>query len=427
MKEFSELAAWISERNPHHVETVDTLPATTFEIRGSELVSFSTNNYLALATSPRLIESARRGLERYGVGNCESRLLSGNLAIYGQLEEKLARLHGKEDAVLFATGYLTNLGVLSAIPRTRQIVRAYGYRAKTPQSYAYFSDEYNHASIQEGIRMSRAERVAFRHCDPDHLETLLQKSDATMKIIVTDGVFSQDGDIAPLPALLELAKRYDALLYVDDAHGTGVLGRSGAGTCEHFDIADERLIHMGTLSKAYGAIGGFVATEKCVADVLRLTSLAYGFTSTLPPSQTTAVSEALDMVAEEPERRERLWENQRHFVARMSPLGYTLVSTATPIVPIMIGSNALAECFSQLLRVEGIHVDAVKFPAVPINKARLRIQLNAGHTLAQIDYLVDVLEAHQALLVAGGLPPHGTQAATPQSAPPARSIVPAAA
>ncbi|MBV8654337.1 MAG: pyridoxal phosphate-dependent aminotransferase family protein [Alphaproteobacteria bacterium] len=406
MKEFAETAAWIERQNPHHIDSVDSLPTPIFRIAGSEVVSFSTNNYLALATSRRLVESAQRGLELYGVGNCESRLLSGDLDIYRQLEAKIARLHGVDDAVLFATGYLTNLGVLSAIPRTRQVTRAYGYRGRSSHRYAYFSDEYNHASIQEGIRMSRAEKATFRHCDPNHLESLLRKSDATTKIIVTDGVFSQDGDIAPLPEFLELANRYNAILYVDDAHGTGLLGADGGGTCAHFNIADERLIHMGTLSKAYGAIGGYIAAGKHVTEILRLTSLAYGFTSTLPPSQATAVSEAIDMVRDEPERRQRLCDNQRYFVARMAGLGYRLISTATPIVPILIGSNELADRFARLLRVEGIHVDAVKYPAVPVNKARLRIQLNAGHTRAHIDHLVDLLDAYQHLLGAESDRPH---------------------
>jgi 8-amino-7-oxononanoate synthase len=430
MKEFAETAAWIERQNPHQIDSVDSLPTPTFRIDGSEFVSFSTNNYLALATSPRLVESAQRGLALYGVGNCESRLLSGDLDIYRQLEAKLARLHGVDDAVLFATGYLTNLGVLSAIPRTRQITRAYGYRGCSSHRYAYFSDEYNHASIHEGIRMSRAEKATFRHRDANHLESLLRKSDATTKIIVTDGVFSQDGDIAPLPDFLELANRYEAVLYVDDAHGTGLLGANGAGTCAHFDIASERLIHMGTLSKAYGAIGGYIAAGKHITEILRLTALAYGFTSTLPPSQAMAVSEAIDMVQDEPERRQRLWDNQRYFVARMAGLDYKLISTATPIVPILIGPNELADRFSQMLRAEGIHVDAVKYPAVPVGKARLRIQLNAAHTRAQIDHLVDVLDAHQHLLGAEGDLLHPASSIAAPALPPLAALgegLPAAA
>jgi Aminotransferase class I and II/Domain of unknown function (DUF4118) len=211
-------------------------------------------------------------------------------------------------------------------------------------------------------------------------------------------VFSQDGDIADLPGLLALAERYDAMVYVDDAHGTGVLGRNGEGTSEHFGVKSPRLIQMGTLSKAYGAIGGFVATDADIGEVLRLSCGAYGFTSTLPPDQVLAVSEAIDAVRDEPERRQRLWNNQRYFVARMAQLPYVLVSTATPIVPIMIGEEARAEQFAAMLRTEGMHVDAVKFPAVPIRKSRLRVQLNAGHTRAQIDNLIDILDANQELV-----------------------------
>ena len=398
MREMRNIAAWLAEAAPHEIECVESLPSPTFRAKGSEQVSFSTNNYLALASSPRLIAAARQGLERYGVGNCESRLLGGNLEIYDALESKLAKLKHKESAVLFATGYLTNLGVLSTLPRAGQYARIYGYRSHGTHSYAYFGDQFNHLSIREGIRMSGADHHAFRHGDLDHLETLLKKSDADSRIIVTDGVFSQDGDIADLPGLLALAERYDAMVYVDDAHGTGVLGKHGEGTSEHFGVKSQRLIHMGTLSKAYGAIGGFVATDGYIAEILRLSCAAYGFTSTLPPDQALAVSEAIDAVRDEPERRQRLWANQRYLVAQMARLPYELVSTATPIVPIMIGDETLADRYAALLAAEGIHIDAVKFPAVPMGKARLRVQLNAGHTRAQIDHFVGILDENQDLV-----------------------------
>jgi glycine C-acetyltransferase len=395
MKEVREIAAWIALGSPHELKIVDSLPSPTFQADGAQQVSFSSNNYLSLASSPRLIAAARRGLERYGVGNCESRLLGGNLEIYEALEAKLARLKHKESAVLFATGYLANVGVLSMLPRLGQYARMYGFRTHGTTSYAYFSDEFSHLSIREGIRTSGATRHNFRHGDLDHLEALLKKSEADCRIIVTDGVFSQDGDIADLPGLLALADRYDATVYVDDAHGTGVLGANGGGISEHFSAHSPRLIHMGTLSKAYGAIGGFIATDAPIAQVLRLSCASYGFTSTLPPDQAFAVSEAVDAVRDEPERRRRLWDNQRYFVERMQELSYSLVSTQTPIVPIMIGDEAKADRIAGILEAERIHVDAVKFPAVSLHKARLRVQLNAAHTRAQIDHLVDVLADNQ--------------------------------
>ena len=395
MQEFVEMAEWLALQNLHAGDPVETLPDPSFKANGKKYVSFSTNNYLSLATSTRLIDAARRGLETYGLGNCESRLLGGNLAIYRELERKLAACKEKDSAVLFATGYMANLGVLSSLPQTSKYARVCGFASAREYTYSYFSDELNHISIREGIRMSGAARATYRHLDLNHLEALLKKSTATTKIIVTDGVFSQDGDIAPLPDLLQLAERYDTTLYVDDAHGAGILGEHGGGIAEHFGVASERMIYMGTLSKAYGGIGGFIATEPHIAHIIRLACAAYGFTSTLPPDQAVALSEAVDMVRDEPERRARLWKNQRYFVTRMSELSYRLISTDTPIVPILVGDEDAAERLARSLGEAGLHVDAVRFPAVPLHKARLRIQLNAGHTNKDIDLLIDTLRANR--------------------------------
>ena len=397
MNEFVELADWFGWRSPHEPLVVDSLPSPTFKVKNAQQVSFSTNNYLGVATSPRLKAAAIRGIEAYGVGNSDSRLLGGNLALYGELERKIARSNGKSHAILFATGYLTNLGVLSTLPRATQFARAFGFSTSRDYSYAYFSDEYNHVSIREGMRLSGARRYSYHHRDLDHLERLLRQSDATSKIIATDGVFSQDGDIAPIPDLLRLAERWDAMLYVDDAHGTGVLGASGGGVLDHFGAASERLIYMATLSKAYGSIGGYVASHGLITEILRMSCPAYGFTATLPPDQAMVISTAIDVVRDEPERRQRLWDNQRYFVKRMADLSFRLVSTETPIVPIWLGDEERTQQLALAVRAEGIHVDAIRFPAVPIKSARLRIQLNAGHRREDIDRLVDVLKRHQQL------------------------------
>jgi 8-amino-7-oxononanoate synthase len=391
------LADWFGWRSPYEPAVVDSLPTPTFTVKNTQQVSFSTNNYLGIANSPRMKAAAIRGIEAYGVGNSDSRLLGGNLALYGELERKIARSNGKSHAILFATGYLTNIGVLSTLPRATQIARVYGFSASRDYSYAYFSDEYNHISIREGMRLSGARRYSYRHRDLDHLEKLLRQSDATSKIIVTDGVFSQDGDIAPIPDLLHLAERFDAMLYVDDAHGTGVLGPSGGGVLDHFSATSERLIYMATLSKAYGSIGGYVASHALVTEILRMSCPAYGFTATLPPDQAMVISTAIDVVRDEPERRQRLWDNQRYFVKRMADLSFRLVSTETPIVPIWLGDEDRTQQLALAIRAEGIHVDSIRFPAVPIKSARLRIQLNAGHRREHIDHLVDVLERHQHL------------------------------
>jgi glycine C-acetyltransferase len=376
---------------------VDSLPTPTFKVNDVQRISFSTNNYLGIATSPRMKAAAIRGVETYGVGNSDSRLLGGNLALYGELERKIARSNGKSHALLFATGYLTNIGVLSTLPRATQIARAYGFSPSRDYSYAYFSDEYNHVSIREGMRLSGARRYSYHHRDLDHLEKLLRQSSATSKIIVTDGVFSQDGDIAPIPDLLRLAERFDAMVYIDDAHGTGVLGASGGGVLDHFSATSERLIYMATLSKAYGSIGGYIASHALITEILRMSCPAYGFTATLPPDQAMVISTAIDVVRDEPERRARLWENQRYFVKRMAELCFRLVSTETPIVPIWLGDEERTQELALALRAEGIHVDAIRFPAVSLKSARLRIQLNAGHRREDIDLLVDILERHQHL------------------------------
>jgi glycine C-acetyltransferase len=392
MHDLSDIADWLQTNAIHHESAVhDTLPDPVFRVNGEAAVSFSTNNYLALANHPRLVDAAKAGLERYGVGNCESRLLGGDLPVYRALERRLGALKHKTDAVLFVTGYMTNIGVLSTLTKAGMLARLHGFRPKKRRKYAYFTDEYNHISIREGILMSGAARHTYRHADMDHLESLLKAADGISPIIVSDGVFSMEGTIAPLPELTQLAERYGAILYIDDAHATGVLGANGGGTSEHFGCYSPTIMQMGTLSKALGAIGGFVALDSEMADVLRLTSSAYGFTCPPPPDQANALLAALDLLEEEPERRARLWDNQRYFVERMRPLGYQLTSTATPIVPVLIGDAARCQHFARELRAEGVHVDAIQFPAVPVGQARLRFMLNAGHTREQIDHVVDVM------------------------------------
>lgn len=392
MHDLSDIATWLESHPIYHESAVhDTLPDPTFITHGETVVSFSTNNYLALANHPRLVAAAKAGLDRYGVGNCESRLLGGDLEVYRTLERRLGELKHKGDAVLFVTGYMTNIGVLSSLVKAGMLARLHGYRAKTRRKYAYYSDEFNHISIREGIQMSGAERHTYRHCDMNHLEQLLKAAEGTCPIIVSDGVFSMEGTIAPLPDLVALAEKYGAILYIDDAHATGILGEHGGGTSEHFNCYSPCIMQMGTLSKALGAIGGFVAVEREIADVIRLTSSAYGFTCPPPPDQAAALIEALDLLVEEPQRRQRLWDNQRYFVERMAPLGYQILSTATPIVPVLIGDAAQCQRHAQALRKEGIHVDAIQFPAAPLGQARLRFMMNAGHTRAQIDHAVAVM------------------------------------
>ena len=371
--------------------TPETLPDPTFSSAGRTLVSFSSNNYLALATSPRMKARAREAIDRYGVGNCESRLLGGNLELYENLEARLAAVKRKEAALLFATGYLTNLSVLPVLAKASSLARAFGFAPSRNWKHAFFSDEYNHLSIREGIRASGAPMFAYHHRDLDDLEHKLGRSSAAIKIIVTDGVFSQHGDIAPLPEMLTLAEQYDATLYVDDAHGTGVIGPTGGGTAEHFGVESPRLIQMGTLSKAYGCIGGFVATDAYIAEILRIGCSGFGFTSTLPPDQAACVLEALDMVTDEPERRRQLWANQCEFVSRLRARGLEPLATEAPIVPVHVGDETRCECIAAGLRHAGFHVDAIVFPAIAPGQSRLRFIMNAHHTTEQIVGVVDAL------------------------------------
>lgn len=392
MHDLRQIAAWMKERGMHRDDiTPSTLPDPTFESDGRTLVSFSTNNYLALASSERLKRRACRALDRFGVGNCESRLLGGNLELYDCLEARLAQIKHKESALLFATGYLTNLSVLPALVRTTNLARAFGYLPTTNWKHAFFTDEFNHLSIREGIRASGAPSFAYKHLDMNDLEKKLRVSTAQIRIIVTDGVFSQHGDIVPLPDMMDLAKRYDAVLYVDDAHGTGVLGATGAGTTEHFGIDSERIIQMGTLSKAYGCIGGFIATESYVTAILRFSAPGFGFTSTLPPDQAAAVLEAIDVVADEPLRRQCLWTNQRYFLTRLAAHGITPLSSVTPIVPVYVGDEERCLRVSVGLRAVGFHVDAITFPAISLGQSRLRFMINAHHTRQQIEGVTDAL------------------------------------
>jgi glycine C-acetyltransferase len=392
MHDLKELGAWMAARATHRDHlTPKTLPDPTFRSDGRTLVSFSSNNYLALATSSRLKARARDAVDRFGVGNCESRLLGGNLELYERLEARLATVKRKQAALLFATGYLANLSVLPTLVKASSLARAFGYSPSRNWKHAFFTDEFNHLSIREGIRASRAPSFAFRHLDMSDLDAKLARCDAHIKIIVTDGVFSQHGDVVPLADMLGVAERRDAVVYIDDAHGTGVLGPTGAGTSEAFGIESPRIIQMGTLSKAYGCIGGFVATEAYIAEILRIGASAYGFTSTLPPDQAEAVLEAIDIVADEPERRQRLWGNQRYFVSRLIARGLAPLSQATPIVPVHIGDESECVRVACGLRTAGFHVDAIVFPAIGPGQSRLRFIMNAHHTSEQIDGVIDAL------------------------------------
>jgi 8-amino-7-oxononanoate synthase len=347
-------------------------------INGRRLLLLCSNDYLGLAGHPALRQAACTAMERYGLGSGASRLVSGTSALHEELEQKLARFKGTEAALAFNSGYAANTGIVPAIAGEGDVV---------------LSDSLNHASIIDGCRLSKAEVHVYRHRDVCHVEDLLKKSFSShRKLIVTDGVFSMDGDIAPLPKLACLAEKYGAILMVDDAHATGVLGDTGRGTTEHFGLAGRVPVQMGTLGKALGTFGAYAAGSKDLIDFLVNRSRSFIFSTALPPMICAASIAALDIVDREPERRENLLKNRDRFVKGLLSLGIAVASSETPIVPIMIGDPEKALKAGEKLLEYGIYATAIRPPTVPEDGARIRTALMATHTAEDIDYALDVFD-----------------------------------
>ncbi len=344
-------------------------------VGGREMLCFSSNDYLGLAADSRLAEGAARTARRWGAGAGASRLITGTLGLHAALEQDLARLKGCEAAVLFNSGYQANLGVLTALGRGGVIL----------------SDELNHASIVDGCRLARARVEVYRHADPADLERRLRAHAGTSrKVVVTDGVFSMDGDLAPLPEIVEAAQEHGAVVVVDDAHATGVVG-GGRGTAHHFGIRPEGLVVMGTLGKALGAFGAFVAGPKAVRDLLvnRARSLIY--TTAIPPPVLGAAGAALEVLGTEPERVERLAANTRRLRRGLQEAGFAVPDLPTPIVPVILGGNRAALAWSERLWERGFWVHPIRPPTVPEGTSRLRITVSSEHDPADIDALTEAL------------------------------------
>ena len=345
-------------------------------VNGKPVVLLCSNNYLGLAEHPALKQAACDALERYGFGSGASRLVSGNTELHEELERRIALFKGAEAAVVFNSGYAANTGIIPALAREGDLV---------------LSDRLNHASIVDGCRLSRARTEVFRHRDMDHLETLLRSNAmASRKLIVTDGVFSMDGDIAPLPDLVRLADCYDAILMVDDAHATGVLGKQGRGTAEHFGLEDRVHIQMGTLGKALGSFGAYVAGARDVVRYILNTCRSYLFSTSLPPAVCAASIAAFDVLKAEPWRREKLWENRNRLAHSLASLGVSAASSATPIFPLLIGNSEQALQASQKAFAQGLFVTAIRPPTVPDGSARLRATVMATHSEEDIAHAVRI-------------------------------------
>ncbi len=352
-------------------------PGPEVTIDGERHLLLASNNYLGLAGDPRVIAGARAALDAYGAGAGASRLVTGSLDLHRRLEERIAALKGADDALVFPTGFQANVGTIPALVGPDDVV---------------FSDELNHASIIDGIRLSRARAVRYAHADADALEAAIRDAGpARRRLIVTDTVFSMDGDLAPLPAIVELAERSDCMLMVDEAHATGVLGPNGAGAIEHFGLEGRVGVVMGTLSKAIGAQGGFVAGQQDLCDYLRTRARGFVFTTALAPAATGAALAALDIVRDEPERRERLHALVARLVAGVRELGFEVLPTDSAVVGVLIGEARPALEAAAALRRERVWAPAIRPPSVPPGTARLRLTVMATHDEGHLDWALRAL------------------------------------
>src|SRR5438067_435650 len=356
-------------------------PVCTFD--GKKVINLASNNYLGLTTHPKLREAALEATRKYGVGSGAVRTIAGTMRIHMELEEKIARFKNVEACVVFQSGFTANAGTVSAILGKEDFI---------------ISDELNHASIIDGARLSRAKILVFRHKDVGNAEEQLAsiKNQIGHKLLITDGVFSMDGDIGPLPALCDLADKYGAIMMVDDAHASGVLGRNGRGTIDHFNVHGRVDVQVGTLSKAIGALGGYVCGSRDLIDFLYHRARPFLFSTSHPPSVAATCIAAFEVLDQEPERIDKLWENTRYFKKELGSLGFniggqTTPASETPITPLIVGDGARAMEFSRELFKDGVMATGIAFPTVPEGKARIRTIMTATHTKDELQQALDVL------------------------------------
>ncbi|MBF0369892.1 MAG: aminotransferase class I/II-fold pyridoxal phosphate-dependent enzyme [Magnetococcales bacterium] len=368
---------------------IDRLPNPEFTIAGRPFLSFSSNNYLGLSTRPEVIESGREAIGRHTMGTCESRRLGGNLRLLEELEERIARFKGGKAAMVFATGLLANVATIPGLMRAQHFSHHFFNKPpdETPPGLI-LSDALNHRSIQMGITLAKTPCHRYRHGDMDHLAALLEENQGQKILIVTDAVFSMDGDLAPLDQITRLAGRYQATVMIDDAHGTGLFGPNGRGVAEHFGVEDHIQIHMGTLSKAAGALGGFVVAEPEIIAFLKLSASGYRFTSSLPAEQAAGIITAFDIMEQEPSLRQQLWKNTFATLKGMLALGLDIPLRPSPIIPILLGSEEKATMAADILYQKGLLCVAATPPLVPQGESRLRVTINASHTPQHIEKLL---------------------------------------
>ncbi|PJF31267.1 MAG: 8-amino-7-oxononanoate synthase [Candidatus Thermofonsia Clade 1 bacterium] len=375
-----EIAALREQGLYNTIRTIESAQGAWITVDGRRVLNFCTNNYLGLANDPRLVAAAERAMHTHGVGPAAVRSIAGTMDLHIQLERRLAAFKGVEAAITFQSGFNANLATIPALVGKGDII---------------FSDELNHASIIDGARLSRAEIVRYKHADVDDLRQKIESTPftaETRRLIVTDGVFSMDGDIAPLPEIYELARQHDILLMVDDAHGEGVLGHGGRGIVDHFHLHGKVDIEVGTLSKAFGVVGGVVAGSPIIIEWLRQRARPFLFSSAMTVPDVAACLAAIDILEDSTELVERLWRNAEFFRREMKMLGFDVGFSQTPIVPVMLGEAPLAQQFSRQLFEEGVFAMAIGYPTVPHGKARIRVMNSAMHSQSDLEQALSAFE-----------------------------------
>jgi glycine C-acetyltransferase len=356
----------------NRIRTLSSPQGAWLVVDGKRVLNFCSNNYLGLANHPRLLEAARQAMEKYGLGPAAVRSIAGTMDLHIDLEKRLAAFKGVDAAISFQSGFNANLATIPAL---------------VDKEDAIFSDELNHASIIDGCRLSRARIVRYNHCDANDLKRVLDenRSNYPRALVVTDGVFSMDGDVAPLDKIYEVTQDYDAILMVDDAHGEGVLGRGGRGIVDHFNLHGKVDVEVGTLSKAFGVVGGVVAGNSVVVEWLRQRGRPFLFSSAMTVPDTAACLAAVDLLEESTQLVDKLWENTRYFKEEMRTMGFDTGNSVTPITPIMLGEAPLAQQFSRELFENGVFGMAIGYPTVPQGKARIRVMISASHEKSDLD------------------------------------------
>ncbi len=364
----------------NRIRTLGSPQGAWLVVDGKRALNFCSNNYLGLANHPRLLQAVKNAVDKYGVGPAAVRTIAGTMGLHLELERRLAAFKGVDSAITFQSGFTANLGTIPALVGKEDLI---------------FSDELNHASIIDGSRLAGARIIRYNHCSPEDLERALteNKSEPGRKLVVTDGVFSMDGDIAPLDKILEVTQRHGVVLMVDDAHGEGVLGRGGRGIVDHFGLHGKVDVEVGTLSKAFGVVGGVVAGNPLIVEWLRQRGRPFLFSSAMTVPDVAACLASLDLLEESTGLVDKLWENTHYFKAEMRRLGFDTGKSETPITPVMLGEAPLAQQFSRDLFENGVFAMAIGFPTVPRGKARIRVMISASHQREDLDKGLEIFAA----------------------------------